>query len=76
MKKLLILTTFGFLTAALGGCHMCERLWRGSAVTAQPGMCCEQPCAPVGACESCSSCGSGGGAMMVSPGPGAFPGPN
>jgi hypothetical protein len=71
MKKLLILTTFGILTAVAAGCHLCDRLYRGSAVTAQPGAVCCEPCAPVSACDACGSTGP----VMVSPAPGVFPTP-
>jgi hypothetical protein len=70
MKKLLILTTFGILTAT-AGCRMCDRLWRGSAVTTQPAAVCCDPCPPVAACDACGSAAP----MMVSPGPAVFPAP-
>lgn len=64
MKKLLILTTFGILIAAASGCRMCDWLWRGSAVTAQPASVYCDPCA-VPACDPCApACGSTG-TMMV-----------
>jgi hypothetical protein len=71
MKKLLILTTFVIVTAVLGGCRLCDRLWRGSAVTAQPGAVCCDPCGAVPACDPCGSAGP----VMVSPSAGVFPGP-
>jgi len=72
MKKLLILTTLGVVMAAAGGCRMCDWLFRGSAVTAQPApaVYCD-PCAPAPACDPCGPTGP----MVVSPTPDYLPAP-
>ncbi len=72
MKKLLILTTLGLVTAAAGGCRTCDWLFRGSAVTAQPApaVYCD-PCATAPACDPCGPTGP----MVVSPAPEYLPAP-
>lgn len=76
MKKLLILTTLGIVVAAAGGCKMCDWLFRGSAVTAQPApaVYCD-PCATAPACDPCAPACGPTGAMVVSPTPEYLPAP-
>jgi len=51
MKKLIVLTALGMLTASATGCRLCDRLFRGSpyptqtAVMAPGPVCCPDPCA-------------------------------
>ncbi len=71
MKKLLILTTLAVLLVSAGGCRMCDWLWRGSAVTAQPAPVCYDPCAAAPACDPCGPVGP----VMVSPTPEYLPAP-
>jgi hypothetical protein len=68
MKKLLVLTAVGILLCGAAGCRMCDWLFRGSAVTAQPAPVMYDPCATAVPATACDPCGPATG-MMVTPGP-------
>lgn len=79
MKKLIVLTALGMLTASATGCRLCDRLFRGSpyptqtAVMAPGPVCCPDPCTD--ACgASLAPCAPAGvvqpGTSYLLPGPG------
>ena len=75
IKRLLVLTAVGMLTASMAGCRCTNWLRRGSlfSTATPPGATCYDPCDPVNQCDTCEGTVGpefGGMSNPVLPGPG------